>query len=552
MTAGNKGFDRARMALCLILAAAICLGDMWLCFGRIRDTLPYPRHMDEEFIVQPALRILQTNDWNPHVFNYSSFPIYLVVGALSMGFIAHAERGEARTVDDIISVSYPFHDPMYVLFPARLLFALFMALAFAALGLAACRFFAIPEFLALVPFIGSLSMFLLHHAWRYINVDVLAACMAALTLAAVALHAGSSSFWLTALLPGALCGLTVAGKYTYFWILVPALLAIWLYGAPWRGYRSAALLLAAGVAFVCAAPYSILDIRNFVNELGALSHSYSSGRVGRTYEPGWDHARQYIVFALKDFGLWSPLLALPGMVYLFVRNWRGACILTAFPLLLFLHVSASRLCYERNVMYGYLHYAMLIGAGLAATHHLVYWLLGEGRLFALGKLPRFVIAVATAVILAALLLPLERPGQMLHAAPDTRNQAAEWLREHVPQGAVVMVPRDLGFAPARLTGHCRLHVADYELLTLESFAREAAAVGADYALMPVYGHRDEKGKAVAERKNRLRHALEALATFKGNPVGLVADYPVFHGDPALCIGRLKSPGVDDIETPTSP
>jgi hypothetical protein len=39
----------------------------------IRYGLPYTLHTDEPTIVDRALRILRTGDYNPHFFNYGSF-----------------------------------------------------------------------------------------------------------------------------------------------------------------------------------------------------------------------------------------------------------------------------------------------------------------------------------------------------------------------------------------------------------------------------------------------------------------------------------------------
>ncbi len=536
---GKKWSKGSRIFLSIALMILICSIDLRICVKKIRDTLPYPRHMDESFITQRALSILKTNDWNPHEFNYSSFPVYLTTGALSLGYLRYAGKGELRGIDKIQSVTYPYYDPPEILLPARVLFALFMVVAFMAMGLAAWRLFMVPELIFAVPCVASLSQILLYHGWRYVNVDTLATAMAALTLMVVAFHGGSPSFWLTAILPGILCGLTAAGKYTYVGILFPAILAIWLFGKRWRFYRTLVLVLASVGAFICVVPYSLLDINAFVEELGKLAASYARGRVGRIYEPGWDHARQYILFALKDIGPYSLFLAILGMVYGFLKNWRGALIMGLFPLLLVALLSATPTFYERNAMFSYLYYGLLVAVGLFAAGQFIFRVTGKIARIGSRNILRTGIAVAAVCLLAWSILPLGRQRTMFAVSPDTRNQAVEWIRQNVPKGAAILMPPELCFYVKPLAGEYQMLVHDYASFRPETFTKEAARLGAAYAMMPVWTSPDNKTKASADMKNKLREGISPLIEYRGNPIGGNATYPVFWGDPAFMIGKLN-------------
>ena len=231
---------------------------------------------------------------------------------------------------------------------------------------------------------------------------------------------GSPSFWLTAILPGILCGLTAAGKYTYVGILFPAILAIWLFGKRWRFYRTLVLVLASVGAFICVVPYSLLDINAFVEELGKLAASYARGRVGRIYEPGWDHARQYILFALKDIGPYSLFLAILGMVYGFLKNWRGALIMGLFPCFLWPFECNSYL-YERNAMFSYLYYGLLVAVGLFAAGQFIFRVTGKIARIGSRNILRTGIAVAAVCLLAWSILPLGRQRTMFAVSPDTKS-----------------------------------------------------------------------------------------------------------------------------------
>lgn len=60
-------------ALCLLVILVVAISIRLL---GIRYGLPYTFHTDEPTIVDRALRILRTGDYNPHFFNYSSLMIY--------------------------------------------------------------------------------------------------------------------------------------------------------------------------------------------------------------------------------------------------------------------------------------------------------------------------------------------------------------------------------------------------------------------------------------------------------------------------------------------
>lgn len=535
----QKRFDLTRVFISLTLLVCIAVLDSWICLKRIQETLPYPRHMDETFITQRALAILKNNDWNPHEFNYSSYPVYLTTGMLALGYLHHAGTGNKVDINAIKSVSYPYYDPPQILLPARILFALLMIMAFVCMGLAAWRFFDIPEAMFLTPITLTLSIFLLQHGWRYINVDTLAVSMAALTLAILAFHAGSSSFGLTAILPGMLCGLTVAGKYTYVGIMLPAVLAIWIYGGRLRFYRTLALLASAILMFVIVVPYSILDVRTFIEELGRLAYSYTRGRAGRTYAPGWDHACQYILFMLNDYGYYSAVLAVTGLLYMSFKNWRGAIILSSFPILLLVHLSLSRLYYERNAAFCYLYYGLLIAMGLFAAYKTLFVVLGKIGCLGAGNVLRAAGALAVIIGMTYCVLPLQRPGQMISALPDTRNLAAEWIRSNIPSGASLLMPPELSFYTAPLSREYMILVRDYALFRPETFLNEASTLGVDYVVMPVWASNDGKTKTTSDRKNSLNKKIRPLVSYAGNPIGAHATYPVFYGDPAFSIGALE-------------
>lgn len=93
-----------RLSISFALMVIVCLLGLYIGVKRIRETIPYPRHMDKGYITDGALSIRKTNDWNPHKFNYSSFPVYLTTGAIALGYIRHSAKNLVHSISDIKSV----------------------------------------------------------------------------------------------------------------------------------------------------------------------------------------------------------------------------------------------------------------------------------------------------------------------------------------------------------------------------------------------------------------------------------------------------------------
>jgi len=66
------------LTLCGILAAAAAARLWFLTAG-----VPHAVGIDEPQVVDRALRILRTGDWNPHLFDYPTLVIYLNGGEAS-------------------------------------------------------------------------------------------------------------------------------------------------------------------------------------------------------------------------------------------------------------------------------------------------------------------------------------------------------------------------------------------------------------------------------------------------------------------------------------
>src|SRR5262249_46058370 len=70
--------------------------------------VPYAVGIDEPIVVDHALRILRTGDWNPHVFNYPTLVIYLQAALDIVRFLFGAVAGEWSSLDGLtMTAVYP-------------------------------------------------------------------------------------------------------------------------------------------------------------------------------------------------------------------------------------------------------------------------------------------------------------------------------------------------------------------------------------------------------------------------------------------------------------
>src|SRR3954447_17579864 len=83
-----------RLALCGLLAVAAAARLWFLTAG-----VPHAAGIDEPQVVDRALRILHTGEWNPHLFDYPTLVIYLQAAVAIVRFLWGALNGEWASLD---------------------------------------------------------------------------------------------------------------------------------------------------------------------------------------------------------------------------------------------------------------------------------------------------------------------------------------------------------------------------------------------------------------------------------------------------------------------
>ena len=384
--------------------------------------VPHAVGIDEPQVVDRALRILHTGDWNTHLFDYPTLVIYLQAGVQILRFLWGALSGEWASLDGY---------SIAAVYGAGRLVAAAIGVSTVWLTWRIARDLSGRAVALLAA--AQLAVWPLHvRESHYILTDVPMTALTTLTLwlsvRAGRLHTTSAYAW-----AGAACGLAAAAKYTGGSAIV-AVAATWFLQdrtAPDRTRKALAIVVGAAAAFLLAAPYTLLDMPHFLDGFAAQFARFAA--PSHAGEPVW---LTYVKHLSPPSSRWVVPAAVAGMAILM---WHSRTRRTWAPLVLF----------ALSFFY------------VLSTHSHVF-----GR-YALPLIP--VLCLMTAVAVAELIRALHRvpalsgrwPSRLLWSAAvvlsfgtplvetvhwleglkraDTRSMAAEWLKASVPRGTRVAV-----------------------------------------------------------------------------------------------------------------
>jgi hypothetical protein len=293
-TTDLKGATNSRWTDFVILGAILAVG-IWLRIWGIRFGFPHDfTRPDEEVIVGPALKILQ-GDPNPHFFIYPTLFIYANAVALAALFGLERLAGETQTLAAFTGRAdlSTFH------LVGRTLAAAAGITTIAALYAVGRELFSRR--------VGATSAALLSVAYLHVRDSHFAVTDVPLTLLVV------GAFWSAArcatrgatlsrvAIAGIVCGLATATKYNAALTVAPVLVTI-LAELPTRGSKRTSTALAVVffsqiVGFFIGTPFSVLDARAFLADVGVVILTLFTGQYSGTVDPanlvwgerGWTH-----------------------------------------------------------------------------------------------------------------------------------------------------------------------------------------------------------------------------------------------------------------------
>ena len=398
----------ARWALAAALGLGLALRLWGLDFG-----LPHTEtRPDESLLVHRALAIAG-GDLNPHFFNYPSLHLYLLAAVSGLSYATGWLLGGVGGPQDFLRQF--MLDPSGVYLAGRTLTAL-MGTATIALVYHTGRGLGGPV-------AGVCGAILLAGAFlhvrdsHFLTVDVPATfwAMAAFAAAARHLRTGGQSSLLAA---AVLAGLAASTKYNAALFLPALIVAAVCSPSPTSAGRRVLLVGVAWLAaLVVGSPFILLDLPSFWRDFSFEWHHFGRGH-GLELGSGW---WRHLAFSLRHGLGWPMLLAaLVGLIWL-VRRRRPLDLVLVIGVVAYYAVAGSGGSL-------FVRYVVPLVPLLCVAAGAVLCQAASGRLH---------FALPAALLIAAPSIASSVAHDRLLQRTDTREQARQWIEQHVPTGSVV-------------------------------------------------------------------------------------------------------------------
>lgn len=418
---------REAATLLAILVLALVLRVAAADFG-----LPYTYHPDEGALIMPALRILQTGDFNPHRFDYGSAYIYALSGLYVLYFLMGVGAGAFRSIqsipviDDYSSiVRYPVPT---VFLAGRLFNAIIGTLTVLLVYILVRRILGRKHALvaALLLAVARLHVILSH----FTTADVPMVLATVVSLLAM-LYAADTHARIDRLVVAFLCGLTISIKYPAMPI-VSSLVVLFVQTTAkreriWLEVMLGLFVLVAG--FLVGTPYSVLDLPTFLDWLArqlSLHGTTESARL--TTSLGW-----YLRYAFSIDNIWLTVPALLGIPFLRGRVSKSVLWLVfVFPVLFAIQVSLGSTHYARLILPLWPFLALLASCAVIDGSS---WVMQRFRVNAVW-LPN-ILLMALVLIMGFISARYD----YLLAQEDVRTRALRWIEANLPRNSHLVADR---------------------------------------------------------------------------------------------------------------
>ena len=407
---------RSTLSIAAILVVAAALR-----FFGLEAGIPYAVGVDEPQILNRAVIMMKTGDFNPHFYDYPTLYIYLQLIVAITRFILGAMAGEWHSLAQVSTADFFLW--------GRAVTAAIGTATVLLVYLIGLRWGTRPALLGA----GLMAVMPLHvRESHFVLTDVPLTFFVTLAFLA-ALRAHERPHPRAFALAGAAAGLAAATKYPGALAVVLPLAAVWMSPGlqPSRLVCAVITAAAALLSFLIAAPYTVLDLPGFLNGYARLASAYTGGPPP---EPGWVIYLKH----LRNSVQWPAfLLMLGGVVFAVLRALRGPgrvrwALAVIFPLLYFWTIAQQSLIFGRYLL-PVLPFACILTATAVVS--------------GVSLLRRFSIprSLRTALIVGltlATLLPATITSVEFTRAARKRGTTAlayEWILQNVPKDATVAV-----------------------------------------------------------------------------------------------------------------
>jgi 4-amino-4-deoxy-L-arabinose transferase-like glycosyltransferase len=396
-----------------------------LRFTALGSGVPAAVGSDEPFIMEKAVSMMKSGEFNPGIFDYPSLYFYMQTAVATARYLAGTLSGEWFHLNDVIGADFYLWGRALTATLGTLTIVLVWRVG-RRLGVAAGLLGAL--FLTIQPQHVRESHFVL--------TDVPMTCFVTLalllSLRAADVRTVSAFGW-----AGIAVGLAAATKYTAVLAILMPLVVLLLTPREQVHQLRAALAIVGGAAmtYLVAAPYTVLDLPAFLNGFGHLAMSYV--KAAEPSPPAW---QTYLLHLRVNIGWPLLLLAIAAVV---IAPWQvsrrrdasrfvwaaGAIFVAVF----FLSISRQKLIFGRYLL-PILPPLLVLAAGMLVLA--VAWL--RARLPARRLWP---LALTSAIVVAVITVPVSRTSSILSTMSkvSSNEMAYQWILKNVPPGSRVIV-----------------------------------------------------------------------------------------------------------------
>jgi hypothetical protein len=457
--AGDTHRRRNRMLAGLLVAVAA-----YLRFQHLDAGIPHAIGIDEPQIMERAVAMMKSGDFNPRFFDWPSLTIYLHIIVACGTFLMGAMEGIWRNLDQV--------GPADMYLNGRALTALFGTATVWLVYLIGARWGQVHGLVATA--LCAVTPYHVRES-RYVLADVPTAFFTTLTLW-LTLRAHERATLVRFALAGGAVGLAASAKYNGVLAIVAPLAVAWLAegSAADRVRRSLVVFLAAGAAFLAGTPYAVLDLPTFLNDYARLAAIFARERPG---DPGWAIYLKHLELALGWPALWLAGIGLVGGLWRTIigpdrARWAA---LVVFPVLYFQVMAGSYQIYGRYLM------PLLPFASLLASVAILAIVVRVSRT---RLRPALVHLTAAVLVGGALASPVAASIAFTRqlAQQSTLDLTYEWIQRNAERGARIAIERDALQLPGNV----------YEVVHVRSLIEhthaEYAADAVDYLLASSEGY----------------------------------------------------------------
>jgi len=407
------------LLLGLLLTIAFIIRAGGATFG-----FPLLTHPDEFYVFDAAHRMIETGDPDPHFFNYPSLYLYLQAAVQYSCYLLVKWQEGVRTFSDCSVTRLYYAGRLFTVLLATLSVLLTFHIAKKMMnrwsGLLAA---------AILTFT---SLHIVNSYYITVDLPMGAAVLLAIACSIRLYQKGpTTSLYL---LNGLVIGLAIGVKYTALWSSGGLLLAhYWLYREGKTSLISKQLIW--GLLFIplgcfITTPYALIKPLALLKALHYESAHYRSGHQGMESPVSYGY---YWMKLRSTFGTWPLLLSLAGLVLMKGKKELGS-LAAVFPLVYFFFMGSYRVRFERNMV------AVLPFLAISAAFAL-YSLYRYAKTQGAGSIVRLVlyvgVVIASAGVAATSWQQYRQAAETIRLAnlPDTRLEAGQWIKTHIPNCA---------------------------------------------------------------------------------------------------------------------